>query len=201
MSQAHTKSLEELMKQFTRLPGIGPRTAERLTYHILKTPAEEALKLAQAIKEVKTKIRRCSICFNLSEQDTCDICRDERRDHGVICVVEQANDLISLESTGLCGWVYHVLGGRIAPLEGVSPDDLTVDALVKRIKAGNVSEVILATNPNLDGDGTALYISSLLAEFPIKVTRLARGLPSGGSIEFAGKQILSDAIIHRTRLD
>lgn len=201
MSKVHTDSMEELMRQFAQLPGIGPRTAERLAYFILKQPAEEALALAQAIAEVKSKIRHCQRCFNLSEQELCEICRDTRRDHSIICVVEQPNDLISLEETGVCNWTYHVLQGRIAPLEGLTPDDLTIDALVKRIQAGGVTEIVMATNPNMDGDGTALYISSLLSKFPLRVTRLARGLPSGGSIEFSGKNILMDAITGRIPLE
>jgi len=201
MSKAHTESINRLMEQFSQLPGIGPRTAERLAYYVLKQPAEKALALAEAIKNVKTQIRNCSRCYNLTEQELCEICRDERRDHSVICVVEQANDLISLEETGQCNWVYHVLLGRLAPLEGVTPDDLTIDALVKRIETGPIKEVVMATNPTLEGDGTALYISSLLGETKVKITRLARGLPTGGSIEYANKSILSDAIKGRTQVD
>jgi recombination protein RecR len=198
MANVHTESLNRLMEQFRKLPGIGPRTAERLAYHVLKQPAEEALALAEALKAVKTRIRHCQRCYNLSEQELCGICRDERRDHGVVCVVEQPNDLISLEETGLCHWVYHVLLGRVAPLEGVTPDDLTIDALVKRVEAGGVNELVMATNPNMDGDGTALYIASLLSHTGMKITRLARGLPTGGSIEYANKSMLSDAISGRT---
>jgi len=201
MSKAHTESINRLMEQFSQLPGIGPRTAERLAYYVLKQPAEKALALAEAIKNVKTQIRNCSRCYNLTEQELCEICRDERRDHSVICVVEQANDLISREETGQCNWVYHVLLGRLAPLEGVTPDDLTIDALVKRIETGPIKEVVMATNPTLEGDGTALYISSLLGETKVKITRLARGLPTGGSIEYANKSILSDAIKGRTQVD
>ncbi len=201
MSQTHTESMERLMKQFARLPGIGPRTAERLAYFILQQSPEDALALSEAIQAVKSQIRNCKQCFNLSEQDLCDICRNERRDRSVICVVEQPGDLISLEGTGLCNWVYHVLLGRLAPLEGFTPDSLTIDQLIKRVETGKVQEVILATNPNMEGDGTALYISSLLSEASVKVSRLARGLPSGGSIEFANKSILSDAIRGRTTLE
>ena len=197
MSGGYTDSLDQLMQRFRSLPGIGPRTAERLAHHVLKQPSEEALALAEAIRQVKTKIRPCSRCYNLSEQELCTICRDERRDHSVICVVEQAKDLISLEETGLCQWVYHVLQGSLAPLEGVTPDDLTIGALVKRVEAGGIREVVLATNPNLDGDGTALYVNSLLTEMNVQVTRLARGLASGSSIEFANKSMLSDAISGR----
>ena len=185
------------MEQFRRLPGIGPRTAERLAYHVLKQPVDEAMQLATAIGEVKSKIRHCERCYNLSEQSLCEICRDERRDTSVICVVEQSQDLISLEETGACHWCYHVLMGRLAPLDGITPDDLTIDALIKRIESGGVNEIVMATNPNVDGDGTALYINSLLSGLNVKVTRLARGLPTGGSIEFANKGILTDAITGR----
>ncbi|HPD45584.1 MAG TPA: recombination mediator RecR [Anaerohalosphaeraceae bacterium] len=200
MNPAYTESLNRLIDQFGKLPGIGPKTAERLAFHILKTTPDEALALANAIADVKRNIRQCTVCHNLSESETCSICADARRDHTVICVVEQSRDVISLEKTGLCRWVYHVLGGHIAPLEGVEPGDLTIDALVKRVRAGNVTEVVMATNPNLEGDGTALYISSLLRPMNVKVTRLARGLPSGGTIEFASGSILADAIQGRCPL-
>jgi len=201
MSKVHTESMERLIEQLSRLPGIGPRTAERLAYHILHQPAAEAQGLAAAIEAVKTQIRRCRRCNNLSEQELCEICRDESRDHTVICVVEQPNDLMRLEETGICNWSYHVLGGQIAPLEGVTPDNLTIDVLVKRVENGGVKEVVLATNPNMEGDGTALYISSLLRDTGVKITRLARGLPSGGQIEYANQSVLSDAIKGRTSVE
>jgi len=198
MNPAYTKSLNELVEQFAKLPGIGPKTAERLAFYILKADPAEALALAEAISDVKHNIHQCRVCFNLAESELCSICADTRRDHSIICVVEQPKDVISLEKTGLCRWVYHVLNGHIAPLEGVEPDDLTIDALIKRIRAGGVSEVVMATNPNLEGDGTSLYIHSLLGAMNVKVTRLARGLPSGSSIEFSGASILQDAILGRT---
>ncbi len=198
MNPAYTQSLNELIEQFGKLPGIGPKTAERLAFHILKAEPNEAMALAEAISDVKKNIRQCRVCFNLAEAELCGICADSRRDHSVICVVEQPKDVISLEKTGLCQWVYHVLNGHIAPLEGIEPDDLTIDALVKRIRAGGVGEVVMATNPNLEGDGTALYIHSLLRNMKVKVTRLARGLPAGSAIEFAASSILQDAILGRT---
>ncbi len=198
MNPAYTKSLNELIEQFGKLPGIGPKTAERLAFHILKAEPQEALALAEAIGDVKHNIHQCRICYNLAEADVCAICGDPGREHGVICVVEQPKDVIGLEKTGLCRWVYHVLNGHIAPLEGIEPDDLTIDALIKRLRAGGVSEVVMATNPNLEGDGTALYIHSLLGNMDVKVTRLARGLPTGSSIEFAAASILQDAILGRT---
>jgi recombination protein RecR len=185
------------MTELGKLPGIGARSAERLAFHILKSSEDEAMALADAIADVKRKIRPCTVCFNLAEGDLCGICADPRRDKGVICVVEQPKELLALESTGVHHGVYHVLMGHIAPLEGVEADDLTIDALVERVKAGGVSEVILATNPTVAGDGTALHISSLLSPLGVRITRLARGLPAGGQIEYASKSILSDALTER----
>jgi len=201
MNPAYTDSLNELMEQFGKLPGIGPKTAERLAFHILKTDTEKALQLATAISRVKKNTRQCSVCCNLAEGELCKICTDANRDRSIICIVEQSKDIISLEKTGLCKWVYHVLGGHIAPLEGVEPSDLTIDHLLKRIRTGEVKEVIMATNPNIEGDGTSLYISSLLRSLPVKITRLARGLPSGSNIEFASGKILADAIMGRSTLE
>ena len=200
MNPAYTKTLNELIEQFGKLPGIGPKTAGRLAFHILTADAEQALGLAAAISNVKKNIRQCKTCFSLAEAEICTICSDPRRDQSVICVVEQPKDLISLESTGLCRWVYHVLNGHIAPLEGVGPEDLTIEQLLGRVRNGDVREVIMATNPNLEGDGTALYIQSLLSGLNVKVTRLARGLPSGTTIEFASGSILSEAILGRSPL-
>jgi len=200
MNPAYTKSLNELIEQFAKLPGIGPKTAERLAFYILKASSQEALGLAQAISDVKANIHQCRICYNLAETEVCSICSDTRRDHEVICVVEQPKDVISLEKTGLCKWVYHVLNGHIAPLEGVEPDDLTINALVRRVRGGVVKEVVMATNPNLEGDGTSLYIHSLLHSLNIKITRLARGLPAGSTIEFSTGNILTDAILNRCEI-
>lgn len=198
---SYTQSIQNLMDQLASLPGIGMRSAERIAFHLLKQPTEEAMKLAEAIRDVKTRIRHCSICYNLTEQDPCAICADPRRDHGVVCVVEQPKDLLALEAAGLYNGVYHVLLGRIAPLEGVAPGDLTIDALLNRLAKGDVREVIMGTNPNVEGDGTALHLQSLLGGFPnVQVTRLARGLPTGGNIEYANKNILADAISGRQRM-
>ncbi len=201
MSNIYTESLNKLIEEFGRLPGVGPKTAERLAFYILKAEPAEALALSKAINDVKTKIRHCQQCYNLSEQAVCEICGDPRRDKSLICIVEQPKDIISLEKTGACKWVYHVLGGHIAPLEGIEPNDLTIDKLVERIRGGSVKEVIMATNPNMAGDGTSLYISSLLRPFGVKITRLARGLPAGSTIEYASGKILTDAIIGRRELD
>ena len=201
MANVYTETLNRLIEQFGRLPGIGPKTAERLAFHVLKSEPTEAMNLANAIRDVKNKIKRCQICFNLAEQPVCQICSDTRRDKALICVVEQPKDVIKLEKTQACQWVYHVLGGHIAPLDGVEPDDLTINQLIERVRAGGVKEVIMATNPNMAGDGTALYISSLLKPFPIKITRLARGLATGSAIEYASPKMLTDAITGRQKLE
>jgi recombination protein RecR len=194
-------TVDRLIGAFGRLPGVGAKTAERLAHHILKCPAEEALALAEAIREAKDRIRHCRTCFHLTEADQplCAICRDPRRDPGLICVVEQPRDLLAMERAGTYSGVYHVLLGRLAPLQGIGPDQLTVDALEARVRAGTVRELILATNPNLEGDGTALFVAGRLAETGVPITRLARGLASGGALEFANKEMLADAIQGRHR--
>ncbi len=201
MSSAYTESLNKLIEEFGKLPGIGPKSAERLSFYLLKATPAQALKLADAIRDLKEKVKRCEICFNFSEQNICQICSDQRRDKSIICVVEQPKDVISLEKTGACKWVYHVLGGHIAPLDGVEPGDLTIRELVERVSSGDVKELIMATNPNMAGDGTSLYISSLLRNTDVKITRLARGLPTGTTIEFASGKMLSDAIAGRQSLE
>ncbi len=201
MTSAYTESLNRLIEEFAKLPGVGPKTAERLAFHILRAKPDEAMALAQAIQDVKTKIKHCEVCYNFSEQAVCQICSDSRRDKSLICVVEQPKDVISLEKTGACKWVYHVLGGHIAPLEGIEPGDLTITELVARVNKGNVKELIMATNPNIAGDGTSLYISSLLRTTGVKITRLARGLPTGTTIEYASGRMLTDAITGRQELE
>ncbi|NLH15581.1 MAG: recombination protein RecR [Phycisphaerae bacterium] len=200
MNPAYTQSLNSLIDEFGKLPGIGPKSAERLAFHILKSSPEQALALARAIADLKKNIRQCKTCFNLSEADLCPICSDPKRDSSILCIVEQPKDIVMLEKTGLCKWVYHVLNGHIAPLEGIEPSDLTIDALIQRIRAGSIREVVMATNPNVEGDGTALYIASLLRGLPVQVTRLARGLPTGSTLEYAGGNILADAILGRSPL-
>jgi len=192
--------IETLIERLGKLPGIGARTAERLAFHILKAPDEEAMGLAKAIGDVKTQIRPCTRCFNLAEEDLCSICSDPTRDHATIAIVEQPKDLLSLEATGTFRGAYHVLMGHIAPLDGIEAEDLTIAPLVERVKAGGITEVILATNPTVAGDATSLYIQNLLAPLGVKLTRLARGLPSGSSIEYANKSILSDALSERRDL-
>ncbi|MBS0264402.1 MAG: recombination protein RecR [Planctomycetes bacterium] len=187
-------AMSRLIEEFEMLPGIGRKSAERLAHFILMCPAEKALGLADAIRVVKTTVRPCSICYNLTENDLCHICADSRRDHQVVCVVEQPRDLISLEASGAYQGVYHVLQGRISPLEGMGPEQLTIDALQRRIRQTGIREVVMATNPTVEGDGTALFISNLLADDPVKITRLARGIPSGSVLEFANREMLADAL-------
>jgi recombination protein RecR len=199
---SYTQSIQNLMNELARLPGIGARSAERIAFHLLKQRPEEAMQLADAIRDVKTRIKNCSTCYNLTEQDPCSICADDTRDQGLVCIVEQPKDLLALESAGLYKGVYHVLLGRIAPLEGVEPGDLTIEPLMERIASGKVRELIMGTNPNMEGDGTALYIQSVVgSRFPdIQITRLARGLPAGSNIEYANRNILADAISGRQRM-
>jgi recombination protein RecR len=194
------ESLERLKKEFQKLPGIGARSAERLAFHILRSPREEAEALSKAVDDVKKRVRHCSACYNLTEADPCDICRDARRDGSIIVVVERPRDVMLLEETGLIRGRYHVLLGHIAPLEGVEPGDLTIEALLKRVRQPEVKEVVLATNPTVEGDGTALYIRSLLESEDVRVTRLARGVPVGSQIEYATRAMLEAAITGRTEM-
>lgn len=188
------EAVGNLIEQFASLPGIGRKSAERLANHVLDMPASHAQALADSIRRVKQAVHPCKICFNRTEGETCDICRDPRRDKHVVCVVEQPRDLLALEAAGIFHGVYHVLGGRISPLSGVGPDDLTIDSLLHRIRTTGVQEIVMATNPTLEGDGTALYISNLLADLPVKITRLARGIASGSILEFANREMLADAL-------
>jgi recombination protein RecR len=183
-----------LVEEFNRLPGIGRKSADRLANHILSCPAGDALALAEAIRAVKESVKRCSICFNLTETEVCRICRDPRRDSSIVCVVEQPRDVVALESSGAFQGLYHVLGGRIAPLEGVGPEDLTIHQLVQRVRKNGVKELVMATNPTLEGDGTALFITNVLQDDDVQVTRLARGIASGSVLEFANREMLADAL-------
>ena len=193
-------SLSRLMTELVRLPGIGPRSAERIAFHLLRADQADAMALAEAIREVKQSLRHCSRCYNLTDEDPCPICRDPGRDASLIVVVEQPKEVILLEQTGLLKGHYHVLMGHIAPLEGIEPQDLTIDALVRRVKAGGVREVLLATNPTMEGDGTALYIQSILKPLGVSVSRLARGLAVGSQVEYASRAMLEAAITGRTAL-
>ncbi len=183
-----------LVDQFARLPGIGRKSAERLAQHVLMTDEHEALELADSIRAVKTRVRPCRECFNLTESELCNICRDTRRDHQVLCIVEQPRDVLVIEGSHAFDGCYHVLQGRLSPLEGIGPEQLTIDALVRRIRRGGVTELVMATNPTLEGDGTALFISNVLANDSVKITRLARGIATGSVLEFANKEMLADAM-------
>ncbi|KAA5545950.1 recombination protein RecR [Roseiconus nitratireducens] len=196
----HAGAVSELVDQLGRLPGIGRKSAERLAFHLLRIPEGEALALAEAIRRIRNDVRYCSVCFNLCEGDLCSICRSDNRDSTRLCIVEQPRDLMSLEQSQAFQGLYHVLLGRIAPLEGIGPDQLTIDALVDRVREGNFSEVIMATNPTVEGDGTSLYISNLLSEFPIQITRLARGITAGSILEYANREMIADAITGRQKL-
>lgn len=194
-----TESVANLIEQLSRLPGIGRKSAERLTYHLLRVPAPEALALADAVRRVRENVRYCSVCYNLAEQELCTICRDPQRDQTLLCVVEQPRDLMSLESAAVYRGLYHVLLGRIAPLDGIGPEQLTIEPLVERVRQGQFREVIMATNPTVEGDGTALHISNLLADYGVEITRLARGITTGSILEFTNKEILADALSGRQR--
>jgi recombination protein RecR len=187
-------AIPRLIQELSKLPGIGPKTAERLTHYLLAADRREVLALAEALRAVKENIRLCKRCHNLTEGELCGICTDPRRDASLLCVVEQPRDLAALERAGTYRGLYHVLHGRLAPLEKIGPEQLTLDSLAQRVGQGGVKEIILATNPTLEGDGTALYISSLLASTGVRITRLARGLPTGSALEFANSQMLADAL-------
>jgi recombination protein RecR len=188
-----------MIKEFEKLPGLGKKSAERIAYHLLKVEKKEALALADAIYAVKENVRYCKHCFNLTEQELCEICRDPKRNQTILCVVEQPRDLIALEQTGRYDGLYHVLLGRIAPLDKITPDQLTISALVDRIKTGLFTEIVMATNPTIEGDSTALYIIKQLESVRanIKITRLARGITTGNDLQFANKEMLADALSER----
>lgn len=196
----HGGAVAELVEQLGRLPGIGRKSAERLAFHLLRVREEEALALAESIRRVRQDVHYCKTCFNLAESETCSICADPKRDATRLCVVEQPRDLMSLEQSGVFRGLYHVLLGRIAPLEGMGPDQLTVDPLVERVRVGNFSEIIMATNPTVEGDGTSLYISNLLSDFPVEITRLARGITAGSVLEYANREMIADALTGRQKL-
>jgi len=192
-----TSAIGQLIEAFASLPSIGRKSAERLAYHVLKMPHDEAIAFADSIRAVKENLRPCRICFHLTEAEQCEICSDSRRDASLLCVVEQVRDLLAIEQAGSYRGLYHVLQGRLAPLEGVGPEKLSIDALIKRIERGGVREVIMGTTPNVEGDGTALAIASRLAGLPVTITRLARGLTVGASLEQANRDMLADAIASR----
>lgn len=198
--QQNSSSVNNLIDQLGKLPGIGRKTAERLAFHLLRVSQGEALALADSIRQVRENVRYCSVCYNLAEGPLCTVCSDGSREQHRLCVVEQPRDLMALEQSGAYRGLYHVLLGRIAPLEGIGPDQLTIDSLVERVRRGNFTEIIMATNPTVEGDGSALYITNQLHEFPIEVTRLARGITSGSVLEYTNREILADAISGRQKM-
>ena len=190
-------AIDDLTGELARLPGIGRKTAQRLTYHLLKQPPEQSRRLAEALATLAEKVRPCDRCFNLTEETLCLICRDPRRDPALICVVEEAADIGAIERAGEFRGQYHVLGGRLSPLDGVTPDDLTIPQLVHRVATGDVREVIVATNPSLEGEATALYVQRQLVQYSVSVTRIARGLPVGGDLEYADGVTIAQALSAR----
>ncbi len=192
--------IQDLIDELSRLPGIGPKSAQRLAFYMVKAPPEDAKRLAEAILAAKERVRFCRECFSVSEGDLCRICRDPGRDYTVICVVEESKDQAAIEKAGVIKGRYHVLGGAISPLEGIGPDDLRVQELLDRVGRDHVQEVILATNPNLEGNATAMYVAALLKPIGVKVTRLASGLPVGGDLEYADEVTLGQALEGRREM-
>ncbi len=203
--QPVVEPVARLIEEFTKLPGIGPKTAQRLTFFLLRAPAEEAKALAEAILRMKERVTFCSVCYNITETDPCRICAGDERDRSIICVVEEPLDVLALERTSSYEGLYHVLHGAISPVDGIGPDDLRIDGLLRRLQgtggsAPPVREVILATNPNLEGEATAMYLARLIAALGIRVTRLARGLPVGGDLEYADEVTLTRALEGRREM-
>ena len=190
-------AIEELTNELSRLPGIGRKTAQRLTYHLLRQPLEQTRRLASALVTLAERVHPCERCFNLTEEALCAVCRDSRRDASVICAVEESSDIGAIERAGEFRGQYHVLGGRLSPLDGIGPDDLTIAQLEQRVAAGEVREVIIATNPSIEGEATALYVQRRLAALPVAVTRIARGLPVGGDLEYADGVTIAQALLAR----
>ena len=208
-ASAYTASMERLIQCLSQLPGVGRRSAERMAFYLVKAPPQEAVDLAGAINEMKRSTHHCGVCFNLTDQDPCLICADQRRDQSVVMVVEQPRDVLSIESTGMYKGVYHVLMGRLAPLEGIGPSDLNMQSLVQRVHESHegspdkspIREVVLGTNPTLEGDGTAMYMAEQLRGLDVQVTRLARGLPAGTQLEWLSKSVLADAFAGRQAME
>ncbi|MBL7995372.1 recombination protein RecR [bacterium] len=197
--QYTSESLERLINEFSKLPSIGRKTAQRLAFHLLKQPKEDVLVLSKALADIKEKIGRCSVCFNVTEQDPCVLCTNPKRDRNTICVVEEANDVLAIERIDQYRGQYHVLGGLLNPLDGIGPDDLKIKELLLRLN-GNVKEVILAINPNVSGDATVMYIAEKMNGIPVKISRIARGIPIGSDLEFADMTTLTRAMEGRVVL-
>ena len=200
MAAVTPEPVTRLIEAFAQLPGIGPKTASRLTFYLLRRPAEQAEALADALRDLERKITFCSTCFNITEQNPCAICEDEGRDRSIICVVEEPLDVLAIDRTGEYRGLYHVLHGAIAPVEGIGPDELRIGELIGRLSAGQVEEVLLATNPNLEGEATAMYLARIVQPLGVRVTRLARGLPVGGDLEYADTVTLSRALQGRREM-
>ena len=196
----YPEPVARLIEAFQRLPGIGPKTAQRLTFYMLKRPPDEVRELGDALLAVKQKITYCRLCFNVTDEDPCRICSDPRRDANVICVVEEPNDLLAMERTGEYRGRYHVLLGALSPLDGIGPDDLKIRELLARLEGHGTAEIILATNPNVEGEATALYLAKLLRPHAVRITRIARGLPVGGDLEYADQVTLSKALEGRREI-
>lgn len=197
MSSRYARPLAILIEELAKLPGIGPKTAQRLALYILNISREEAGILAQSITNAKDKIKRCQICYNLTDQNICEICQDQARQRDIVCVVETVRELMALEKTGGYKGLYHVLQGAISPLDGIDPDHLTIEQLISRLKTEDIKEVILATNPNIEGEVTASYIAKLIRPLNIKITRIAYGVPIGGDLEFADEVTLTQSLLGR----
>jgi recombination protein RecR len=189
--------VQDLIDELGRLPGVGPKSAQRIAFHLLKVEPADAERLARAIHEVKAKVHFCKVCFNVAEGELCRICRDPRRDPSLVCVVEEPRDLVAIERTQEFKGRYHVLGGAISPIEGIGPDDLRIRELLRRLESEGVGEVILATNPNIEGEATAMYLARLLTPLGVRVTRIASGLPVGGDLEYADEITLGRAFAGR----
>jgi len=196
----YAKPLAKLVGELEKLPGIGPRSAQRLAFHILRSPEEEARRLAEAITDVKSRISLCPVCYNFTDREICDICRDPKRDRSMLCVVAEPRDLVAMEKTNEYKGLYHVLGGVISPMDGIGPEMLKVRELTARLSEDGVKEVILATNPTIEGDTTAMYLAGLLKPFGVKVTRIAHGMPVGGDLDYADQATLIQALEWRREM-
>lgn len=199
-SRVLPEPVERLIEEFSRLPGIGPKTASRLAFYLLRAPKDQAAQLAEALQQLRERITFCQVCYNISEMSPCPICADDTRDHGLICVVEEPLDVVAVERTREFRGVYHVLHGVISPVDGVGPEDLKIEPLLDRIRQGGVREVIVATNPNMEGEATAMYLARLLAPMGVRATRLARGLPMGSDLEYADEITLLRALEGRREI-
>lgn len=192
--------IAKLIEEFEKLPGIGPKSAQRLAFHVVNLPSEKALKLANSIKEAKEKVKYCTVCGNFTDKDPCLVCSSGSRDRGVICVVENPRDIVAMEKTREFKGLYHVLHGAISPMEGIGPEDIKIKELLARLRSGEVKEIIIATNPNIEGEATAMYIAKLLKPLGIKTTRIAHGIPVGGDLEYADEVTLARALQGRREI-